>query len=449
MNKKQKLILAIMSLIVIFIIILLLMLNSKSKENMEVNSNADADEINIFGEKDYNNTIYKDYNKSEINKKLEALDIYSRYNLVDSISNKYIQNTGLQQADILLKMLATDYKEKYKINKENVLKIKTDIPMLKGKEEYKTILTSAIGAEVEKNIYVYIVKGVGRVTGTEKRFEYNILIEIDEEEATYAIYPDQYIKDKEYDKLKIGSTINYDVNKIIRNDNNEFMYDTESDKKIANSYFSNYSELLEYYPEEAYNRLDSEYKNARYKSLEAFKEYVSKISYTIYTMNINKYKVHKTDNYTDYLCTDQYNNYYIFREKDGIMNYTVFLDSYTVDLDVFKENYEKASDEEKVSLNVGKFKQMLNTKDYNTIYNKLNETFRKNNFSTVSKLEEYLKKNTYEINSIKVENKTQQNDYYVCECTLVDQTNTEQTKKMTIMIKLLDNNNFSMSFSIK
>lgn len=447
MNKKQKLILAIMSLIVIFIIILLLMLNSKSKENMEVNSN--ADEINIFGEKDYNNTIYKDYNKSEINKKLEALDIYSRYNLVDSISNKYIQNTGLQQADILLQMLATDYKEKYKINKENVLKIKTDIPMLKGKEEYKTILTSAIGAEVEKNIYVYIVKGVGRITGTEKRFEYNILIEIDEEEATYAIYPYQYIKDKEYDKLKIGSTINYDVNKIIRNDNNEFMYDTESDKKIANSYFSNYSELLEYYPEEAYNRLDSEYKNARYKSLEAFKEYVSKISYTIYTMNINKYKVHKTDNYTDYLCTDQYNNYYIFREKDGIMNYTVFLDSYTVDLDVFKENYEKASDEEKVSLNVGKFKQMLNTKDYNTIYNKLNETFRKNNFSTVSKLEEYLKKNTYEINSIKVENKNQQNDYYVCECTLVDQTNTEQTKKMTIMIKLLDNNNFSMSFSIK
>ncbi len=447
MNKKQKLILAIMSLIVIFIIILLLMLNSKSKENMEVNSN--ADEINIFGEKDYNNTIYKDYNKSEINKKLEALDIYSRYNLVDSISNKYIQNTGLQQADILLKMLATDYKEKYKINKENVLKIKTDIPMLKGKEEYKTILTSAIGAQVEKNIYVYIVKGVGRVTGTEKRFEYNILIEIDEEEATYAIYPDQYIKDKEYDKLKIGSTINYDVNKITRNDNNEFMYDTESDKKIANSYFSNYSELLEYYPEEAYNRLDSEYKSERYKSLEAFKEYVSKISYTIYTMNINKYKVHKTDNYTDYLCTDQYNNYYIFREKDGIMNYTVFLDSYTVDLDVFKENYEKASDEEKVSLNVGKFKQMLNTKDYNTIYNKLNETFRKNNFSTVSKLEEYLKKNTYEINSIKVENKNQQNDYYVCECTLVDQTNTEQTKKMTIMIKLLDNNNFSMSFSIK
>ena len=227
------------------------------------------------------------------------------------------------------------------------------------------------------------------------------------------------------------------------------MYDTESDKKIANSYFSNYSELLEYYPEEAYNRLDSEYKNARYKSLEAFKEYVSKISYTIYTMNINKYKVHKTDNYTDYLCTDQYNNYYIFREKDGIMNYTVFLDSYTVDLDVFKENYEKASNEEKVSLNVGKFKQMLNTKDYNAIYNKLNETFRKNNFSTVSKLEEYLKKNTYEINSIKVENKNQQNDYYVCECTLVDQTNTEQTKKMTIMIKLLDNNNFSMSFSIK
>lgn len=447
MNKKQKLILAIMSLIVIFIIILLLMLNSKSKENMEVNSN--ADEINIFGEKDYNNTIYKDYNKSEINKKLEALDIYSRYNLVDSISNKYIQNTGLQQADILLQMLATDYKEKYKINKENVLKIKTDIPMLKGKEEYKTILTSAIGAEVEKNIYVYIVKGVGRITGTEKRFEYNILIEIDEEEATYAIYPYQYIKDKEYDKLKIGSTINYDVNKIIRNDNNEFMYDTESDKKIANSYFSNYSELLEYYPEEAYNRLDSEYKSAKYKNLETFKEYVSKISYTIYTMSINKYKVYKTDNYTDYLCTDQYNNYYIFREKDGIMNYTVFLDSYTVDLDVFKENYEKASDEEKVSLNVGKFKQMLNTKDYNTIYNKLNETFRKNNFSTVSKLEEYLKKNTYEINSIKVENKTQQNDYYVCECTLVDQTNTEQTKKMTIMIKLLDNNNFSMSFSIK
>ncbi len=446
MNKKQKILL--ISIIVIFIIIisiLILIINIKDKEKInDSNYNVtENQEETPEAENDYIETEKQQYN-------LKYIDNSTEYFTINSIVSYYLSLLNEKQVSELEKTLAPNFMIKYNINSSNILNIQ-DIPKTEDSSDISLFKNEILTTEIDGGINIYIINGTSYNRETKAKVRVLVMLEVDKQNQLYNLYPYKYVKDNGFDKLKFGDKFsNYTKEDITDREYNMFIFkENIDDKKISQEYFKNYSKLLEYYPEEAYNRLDSEYKSARYKSLEAFKEYVSKISYTIYTMNINKYKVHKTDNYTDYLCTDQYNNYYIFREKDGIMNYTVFLDSYTVDLDVFKENYEKASDEEKVSLNVGKFKQMLNTKDYNTIYNKLNETFRKNNFSTVSKLEEYLKKNTYEINSIKVENKNQQNDYYVCECTLVDQTNTEQTKKMTIMIKLLDNNNFSMSFSIK
>lgn len=447
MNKKQKILL--ISIIVIFIIIisiLILIINIKNKENTNKNNENNTIE-NQEGTPEAEND-YIEAEKQQYN--LKYIDNPTEYFTINSIVENYLNLLTGKQISKLEKGIAPSFIAKYNINSNNILNIQ-EVPDTENMNIFSLLKKEILTTEIDDAINIYIINTTCYRIDTKQKIKVLVMLEVDKQNQLYNLYPSEYVKDNGFEKLKYGDKFsNYTKEDITDRECNKFVFkENVSDKNVAQEYFKNYSKLLEYYPEEAYNRLDSEYKNSKYKNLETFKEYVSKISYTIYTMNINKYKVHKTDNYTDYLCTDQYNNYYIFREKDGIMNYTVFLDSYTVDLDVFKENYEKASDEEKVSLHVGKFKQMLNTKDYNTIYNKLNETFRKNNFSTVSKLEEYLKKNTYEINSIKVENKTQQNDYYVCECTLVDQTNTEQTKKMTIMIKLLDNNNFSMSFSIK
>ena len=92
---------------------------------------------------------------------------------------------------------------------------------------------------------------------------------------------------------------------------------------------------------------------------------------------------------------------------------------------------------------------MLNTKDYNAIYKKLNATFRNNNYKNINQLAQYLQKKTYDINTIAVEDIEKNGDYYVCSCTLTNQKNEQEEKNMTIMIKLIDDNNFEMSFNIQ
>lgn len=449
MNKKQKILLIsiIISLIVI-ITILMLIININKNKNKNLNS---TNEYNVSDSQTGVSESENDYIESEkLKYNLKYVENEKEYFTINSITSKYLSLLADKEIDKIEKIISPKVLSEYKINNSNILKIQ-NMPKVENSSDIYLADNKILTTETNNAHNIYIINTECYCEDTAEKTKVLLMVELDKQSQLYNIYPYQYVIDKGFDKLNYGDKFNdYTGEEITNREENEFVYVNEIDNKsVAKEYFNNYSKILLYNQEEAYNRLDPEYKKIKFKNLETFKVYLNKMVYAIYTMDISKYKVNKTDDYTDYLCTDQYNNYYIFREKDGIMNYTVFLDSYTVDLDVFKENYEKASDEEKVSLNVGKFKQMLNTKDYNTIYDKLNETFRKNNFSTVSKLEEYLKKNTYEINSIKVENKTQQNDYYVCECTLVDQTNTEQTKKMTIMIKLLDNNNFSMSFSIK
>lgn len=51
------------------------------------------------------------------------------------------------------------------------------------------------------------------------------------------------------------------------------------------------------------------------------------------------------------------------------MNFTVILDTYTIDLPEFTEKYTKASDEEKVLLNIQKGFTAINDKDYRYVYN--------------------------------------------------------------------------------
>ena len=52
----------------------------------------------------------------------------------------------------------------------------------------------------------------------------------------------------------------------------------------------------------------------------------------LYTMAINQYKISSEAEYIDYICADQHESIYTFRQQGGIMRYTAFLDDYTIEI---------------------------------------------------------------------------------------------------------------------
>lgn len=450
MEKKRNiiLILIIVVLIVIMIIIFSIFNLNKKEDKTENNINDKIEEENTLNSEE--DIYYYENNKTEnqISSKLDYVKNRTDYFTVKSIADNYINILENKNRDALKNILSPRYMSNYHINDDNIFNILT-LPKIEYRQYHKLMIQDMLKAQIDITTYIYIVEGKCRVVGGNAVSDIKIMIEIDTSDQTYNIYPQQYLKDNGIDQLKAGESFkNYIKEEIKDRQYNKVSYVTVSDQEIVNKYFENFTELLTYYQDDAYNKLNTEYSKKRFGSKKNFQDYLEKIKYTIYSMRINEYRIYNGNNYTDYICTDQYNNYYIFRQQGGIMRYSVFLDSYTVELDTFKQNYEKADENTKVAIQVGKFKQMLNTKDYNAIYHKLNIVFKNNNFNTVTKLENYLKNNVYDINTIEIEDFNQNNDYYVCNCILTNPKNTKEQKKITIIMKLIDSNNFEMSFNI-
>lgn len=459
MNKLQKGILILICIILFIIIVILITLSNNTNKTIDnINKNVISND-NETNNNVVNNSIIDDerngeiaYEGSEVSndvKKIKSLEDKNTYFTLDALCQNYINLVANECKEELMNVVSSRYIKEYNINESNILDI-IEIPKMTNiNQYYKIVILDILTVRIDQKTSLYIVKGKGRLVGNSDVFEYNIMIEVDNNQSVYSIYPSQYLKDKGYDKLVQGNQINYTANNIIKNKDNEFMHTLKDDLEMAKEYFNNYTEMLAYYKQDSYNKLNFQYMKEKFGSEQNFYNYLDEIKYIIYTMQINKYKVYHTKYYTDYVCTDQYENHYIFRQKNGIMDYTVFMDSYTVDLDTYKENYNNGNEVDKVKMQIEKFNQMLNTKDYNAIYNKLNSVFKQNNFNNVSNLKEYLQKNSYEINDIEIDDSYLNEDYYICECTLRNSKNTNEDKKINIIIKLIDYNNFEMSFSFE
>ena len=115
----------------------------------------------------------------------------------------------------------------------------------------------------------------------------------------------------------------------------------------------------------------------------------------------------------------------------------------------FTEQYNSANDSEKAGLNLQKVVDALNDKDYKYVYNKLDETFKENNFPDLDKFKQYVEDNLY--TSIEAEFSDYKNSgnihmYDVSFKNKKDQNDTPITK--TFIIKLLDGTDFTMSFNV-
>ena len=101
-------------------------------------------------------------------------------------------------------------------------------------------------------------------------------------------------------------------------------------------------------------------------------------------------------------------------------------------------------------MNIDKFFQMINRKDYKTSYKCLADSYKNNYFKTETDFANFVKSNFYEYNKMTFKKAEQKgNRLYSFEVELTDLTgNNSETKKVNVIMQLNDNYDFVMSFSM-
>lgn len=220
---------------------------------------------------------------------------------------------------------------------------------------------------------------------------------------------------------------------------------------LARLYLEDIKTDLLYNIEDAYEKLNIEYKQAKFPTLESFQEYVEENRDRINSITISSYqRFAREDGKEGYqlVVIDTNNNYYIFNVT-AVMQYDVLLDVYTVDIPMFIEQYNSATDAEKAALNLQKVFSAINNKDYQYVYNKLDSTFKQNNFPTLADFETYAENTFYDNNSVGYTNYQTSGNLHIFELNIKDRSNaTSPAITKNFIMQLLDGTDFVMSFSV-
>lgn len=431
MRKSNIIKIIIMLLIIILIITILLLIieNRKSGDNINFND----EEF----EKKYSEYVKSDYLKPETDKDryFAVKNIVNNFLLnINSLNYKEIvkeeTNTNIR-IEILKKIISSDYINKYGKNDEEFYNSVAEYIGIDFKIESIKIL------DRQKNIDICLVNC--KTKETKRKF--TIVVKIDYINDAFCIYPFKY-DEKDIEEIKEGE--------VLENEYNSYKEVEITDEEVAQYIFYDYIDNINNYTEDAYNMLDSEYKEKRFSNITEFYDYIEKNKDWLNNVKLGNCKIENSDNCIKYICTDQNNNYFIFEEsKDEIMKYSVVLDIYTLDLPDFLEKYNYASEQGKVALNIQKFIQSINAKDYKYAYECLTDDFKKKYFNTQSKFEEYVRNNFYNNNGIQFLEFSKENNIYIYKILLYNPNErTDLNNEKTIIMKLNEGTDFEMSFNV-
>lgn len=441
MLKNFRIIIISMLIIIILIISMIIILIKKDERDNP--------------ESDYIDTEFEIRDTYEAKKEILPVNNRNKYFAVEKILNSYImyikQMYGIidfqKYDDIeiredginkLYSILDDEYIEDMKIKREQL------ISKIKEYEKYKLKINRMYIYEMNSSINLYLVS----INIDED--ELNILVKTDSNNMTFSIFLEDYIEKHDFSIDMNTENIKITDKQIEKNDNNIFKYININDEYMVIQYINSLEENLKNNIENAYNNLmEKEYRNKRFNNINEFSNYLEENKELLYNIKPAQFIVNYYEDYTEYVCTDQYNNYYIFKE-DFVMNYTFKFDTYTIMTDKFKTTYETASNEQRVQMNIDKFIQMINRQDYRTSYNCIADSFKNNYFSTQEEFKNYVNNKFFKYNKFEFNNIAQKgNNIYVCSLSLTDLTEqSTELKEIDIIIKLNDNFDFVMSFAM-
>lgn len=337
------------------------------------------------------------------------------YNAIKTVINKYIKSS----------------------NGGNVV-IDNMEEKIKQLEEQKTFLPVRMKKMTNNSVLTYVVQGVTQDFDYRLDEERCLIVNIDYSNLTFTIEP----SNQDYDEI----TEVKQLNQIEKNDNNQFKNIVQNEEQIVSDYINLYKRYALGNPQIAYNYFDEEYRDKRFESIENYKAYVENNEEEIRSLEGYQYQVNNYEGYTQYVCKDKYENVYIFNEE-SIMNFTIQLDTYTIPTEKFIDNYEKAEADKKVRMNIDKWIQMLNNRDYVSAYNVLDEMYRENNFRSIKEFETTMKKNLPLHYKVEYKESSEENGTYMQRIVLSDITGEDgKSLHIDVIMQLKNNYEFVMSF---
>lgn len=434
-KKTIFIIISLMAIIVLIIVAVITALLIKQKTE-ELNST------------DFNlNTEFEKIDTYETKQDIELLKNKNKYYVVRNIINTYVDYINqinsaqdTQVKEIFLKEIYNILDVNY-INDCNITKESLQKTLEQYNKEEDIRIEDVYFLEKSSSINIYIVN----CKSIKDNKEHKLLIKTDSQNSTFSIFLEDYIT--KYNISENNENININEDKIEENKSNKFRYTNISDEQMAINYFQDLKWLVSNDKQELYNKLDEDYKNARFDTMEEFNNYIENFKNIISGRYIDKYQVSEEDGHKRYLCMDQKGQYYIFKEN-AIMEYALILDTYTLDLPEFIDKYNNSSEQEKAGMNIEKILEAVNNKDYKYVYNKVNNTFKNNNFEDINKFIKYINTKFYNMSDIDYKSVKKEGNAYIYD---VDVKNTEDTNKinnLNIIVKLKEGTDFEISFGI-
>ena len=430
MNTIKKVMIVMIILIAVLIIALVIILRSFNKNNSsDYNSNTVFEQQISYED---NNNILKETNRNQ-------------YYAVKNIVDKYMRDlNNLKKDDIkdnsnaVYSILDKQYVEEFNVTESNV-KEKFNIYT----DNEKIHINDMYTFEKSASIKIYFIYGTTINTGNEIK----LLVKTDSKNSTFSIFPGEYLEKYGYNEQTNVESINILEDEILANEYNTFKYSNVSDEQMAIYYFEDLKNKV-FEENGLYNILDENYRQKKFSSIEKYNLYLNNLKNDVINRSIVQYKVSNEDGYNVYILVDQEDNYYIFKEN-AIMDYTVILDTYTVEIPQLIYTYNNATDAEKVLINIQKVFAAINDQDYNYVYDKLDSTFKQNNFPTLEDFEKYIQDNFFEKNKIGYSQYRTSGNLHIYDITITDRNNSNSSSiTKNFIMQLLDGTNFVMSFNV-
>lgn len=428
MEKIKRIIFSIFILIVVLLIIIFAI---KNKNNLKNGS------MNIIEEE-------PDGYVHEMQSVKDANAFYTITKCIQSYLNNITINISIDddiddniRKEMVFSLLSEKYVKEKNININNVMKY---VNYVENASEFVPIKMNCL---YEDKVTFFTVYGFLKDIETNEFLEEEyFIVTIGNTNSSFMIEP---LINKEYNSI-YDIPIDDSITSVKSNKYNYFTFTTVNINEMLEKYISFYKELSLTYPKLAYEYLEEEYRESRYGSLDEYIAYLNKNKNEIENIKLDKYLINTGEDYIEYVCKDQYNNLYIFKET-ATMQFTITLDTYTLENETFTTTYKSADTQNKVMMNIDKWIQMLNNRDYKTAYSVLDETFRTNNFGAVDNFEKYMREKYPDHYEMEFTNFTNKGQIYMQEVRLKSMEGNDDTI-LKINMKLNDELDFVMSFEI-
>lgn len=439
--KNLKQYITILGIILLILIIIILIISFTQNENSEKYHVADI--------------------SGDIPTEVQILNNYTTYYSIEKMMHNFYSYLEVNNKTAVYSLLDNEYINDNDIELENVinkLSIEGEIDFeYKIKEIY-----------VKQDLYypIYFI----RINIKHSNMVLYYMFYMDNSNGTYAVKP---ISEQEYNiQIQGKNNKQLEARKIQKNDYNKILQRSLEQEEIVQRYFEDYLYNALYDIEEAYESIDKEYCERKFGNIEQYKKYIynkreqlvsmdkdsikniedfqTEEEYTNYIYNLDikelkKYKINRYGDYTQYICVDSYDNYYIFNATASFQ-YNIILDTYTLPLSDFVGEYNNLEENKKVLLNIERILKSIKDGDYKFAYNKLNESFKTTNFATQADFEKYIKTKYNIDDKITFKSYEKVNDVSIYKIELTDKNGKKKTDAQIVM-QLKEGTDFEMSFS--